>query len=533
MKSPHLFHPIIYVRGFAATQGAIDEAVADPYMGFNIGSTKARTVWTGEIKRFFFESPLVRLMSDYGYSDVFKDGEDILDSDRNDRLPYRSIVIYRYYDEASTDFGGGGTPPIENFARGLGRLILRLRDKVCCARPKNDATSKKDVAPEDFRVYLVAHSMGGLICRAFLQNPELGSAEARGAVDKVFTYATPHNGIDLRVVRNIPGWLSFGDVNNFNRERMAGYLALPDAGDVSVVRGFPPERIFNLIGTDARDYTELRGLSSLAVGVGSDGLVRVANAATHGPGPDGRDVSSPRAFVHRSHSGHYGIVNSEEGYQNLSRFLFGTLRVDGILDIDDISLPDDVARALKAGKTVNASYQFEVAVGIRGCQWQITRREAREHSAIFRTYGDLFPGEPNTRRPPDRSRSPHLFSVFLDQERSVNASGSVSFAFDLNILVPDYEIDGALFMKRHYEGGYILRRQIVVEAFPDDKAPMKWQVKYGYQEDNPGKPDSTAKLYSLGDVDGDGDGVAFDIDIAQSARPGFTGRLRVEVRPWR
>jgi hypothetical protein len=40
------YHPIIYVRGFAATQSEIEEAVADPYMGFNVGSTKARHVWT-------------------------------------------------------------------------------------------------------------------------------------------------------------------------------------------------------------------------------------------------------------------------------------------------------------------------------------------------------------------------------------------------------------------------------------------------------------------------------------------------------
>ena len=28
-------------------------------------------------------------------------------------------------------------------------------------------------------VHLVAHSMGGLVCRAFLQNPDLGDAAAR------------------------------------------------------------------------------------------------------------------------------------------------------------------------------------------------------------------------------------------------------------------------------------------------------------------------------------------------------------------
>ena len=518
----HPFHPIIYVRGFAATQGEIEETVADPYMGFNIGSTKSRMVWTGELKRFFFESPLVRLMNDHDYHDVFEDGEDLIASSRNNRpIPYRCIVIHRYYDEASKDFGSGETPPIEHFARGLDRLILRLRDKVC-ANPKNGVT------PADFRVYLVAHSMGGLVCRAFLQNPAIGSTEARRAVDKVFTYATPHNGIDMRIVRNIPGWLSFGDVNNFNRERMADYLALPASDDVSTVRNFPPERIFNLVGTNARDYVVAGGLSSWAAGEASDGLVRIENATTHGAGPDGEDITSPRAFVHRSHSGHYGIVNSEEGYQNLTRFLFGALRVDGLLDIDDISLPVEVAKELHAGRTIRAAYQFEIAVSIRGCQWQMTRREARENSAIFRTYDELFPGQPGTPRPADRRRSPYLFSVFLDPGKSVKASGSVSFAFDLKVLVPDYEVDAVLFMKRHYEGGYILRQLILLEAFPDTAAPCGWKIKYGYQEDNPGRPGRDAQTHTQPD----GNGLAFDIPVAQKARPGVSGTLRIKVTPW-
>lgn len=518
----HPFHPIIYVRGFAATQGEIEETVADPYMGFNIGSTKSRMAWSGDVRRFFFESPLVRLMNDHGYFDVFEDGEDLVANVRTDRpIPYRCIVIHRYYDDASKDFGSGDTPPIEHFARGLDRLILRLRDKLC-------ANPKSGVTPDDFRVYLVAHSMGGLVCRAFLQNPAIGSAEARRAVDKVFTYATPHNGIDMRIVRNIPGWMTFGDVNNFNRERMAGYLALSTADDVSVVRNFPPERIFNLVGTNARDYTVAGGLSSWAAGEASDGLVRIENATTHGPGPDGRDVTSPRAFVHRSHSGHYGIVNSEEGYQNLTRFLFGALRVDGILDIDDISLPNELAKEKLAGKAIRGSYQFEVAVSVRGCQWQMTRREARENSAIFRTYDELFPGKLGTPRPANRGRSPHLFSAFLDPSKSVKASGSVSFAFDLKVLVPDYEVDGVLFMKRHYEGGYILRQWVLVEAFPDASDATGWRIKYGYQEDNPGRPGKEAPTYTLSD----GAGLAFDIPVTQKTRPGITGRLHIEARPW-
>lgn len=520
MNAHHPHHPIIYVRGFAATQGEIEDTVADPYMGFNIGSAKARQAWTGEIKRYYFESPLVRLMGDHDYKDVFVEGEDLVATERPDcEIPYRSIIIYRYYDEASKDFGTGDTPPIEHFAKGLSRLILRLRDKMC-------AYAKNQVRPEDFRVYLVAHSMGGLVCRAFLQNKDLGSAEARKTVDKLFTYATPHNGIDMRIVRNVPGWISFGDVNNFNRERMAGYLGLKKSEDVSVVHGFPPERIFNLVGTNPRDYAVAGGLSSWAVGESSDGLVRVENATTHGPGADGKDINSPRAFVHRSHSGHYGIVNSEEGYQNLTRFLFGKLRVDGILDVDDISLPPELDRFDPS--KVKASYHFEVAASVRGSQWQISRREVRESSAIFRTYDQLFPGKPGTVRPPDRSKSPHLFSVFLDPEKSVKSSGSVSFAFDLKVLVPDYEVDGVLFLDRHFEGGFILRDLIIVEAFPDKKEPSGWRIKYGHQENNPGKAGRAAVTTPLAGEPG----ISFGIPLEQKTRPGFKGTLRIEARPW-
>ncbi len=525
--SQHPYHPIIYVRGFAATQGEIEETVADPYMGFNIGSTKSRVAWTGDVKRFYFESPLVRLMSDHKYEDVFVDGDDLVAEDRADHpVPYRCIVIYRYYDEASQDFGDGkGAPPIEHFARGLDTLILRLRDKVC-------ANMDNRMTPKDFRVHLVAHSMGGLVCRAFLQNTKLGSVEARGAVDKLFTYATPHNGIDMRIVRNVPGWLSFGDVNNFNREQMAEYLDVPKGDDVSVVKNFPPERIFNLIGTNPRDYTVAGGISAWAAGDASDGLVRIENATTHGPGPDGNDVSSPRAFVNRSHSGHYGIVNSEEGYQNLTRFLFGALRVDGILDIDDITLPLEVQKAFGEGKTVRASYQFEIAASVRGCQWQMTRREVRENSAIFRSYNDLFPGHDSTQRLPDRSRSPHLFTVFLDPSKSVKVSKSVSFAFDVKVLVPDYEVDGFIFLKRHYEGGFILRKLILVEAFPDARALGGWRIKYGFQDINPGKPGVDATTRALDGGAAAAPGLAFDIPIEQKARPGLRGTLRIEARSW-
>jgi pimeloyl-ACP methyl ester carboxylesterase len=523
--SHHPFHPIIYVRGFAATESEIEDTVADPYMGFNIGSTKSRKAWSGEVRRFYFESPLVRLMGDHQYQDVFVEGDDLLLADRNDsHLPYRCIVIYRYYDAASKDFGSGSTPAIETFARGLDELILKLREKVC-ADPRNKVT------PDDFRVHLVAHSMGGLICRAFLQNPALGSQIARGAVDKLYTYATPHNGIDMRLVRNVPGWLSFGDVNNFNRKRMATYLALPAADDVSRVTGFPPERVFNLVGTNARDYTVMKGLSSWAAGEESDGLVRIENATTHGLDAQGRRITSPRAFVHRSHSGHYGIVNSEEGYQNLTRFLFGSVRADGIFEIDAITLPAELeAHRLDPKHEVKASYQFEVAISLRGAHWQFTRREVRENSAIFRSFNQLFPKVGGV-RVADREQSPHLFSLFLDPDKSVQRNRSVSFAIDLKVLVPDYELDGRLFIKRHYEGGYILREFIVVEAIPDTAAAGGYRIRVGDQDRTPGRALRTVDSEAL-DPNDPSRGLVFTVPIEQNTRPGISGRLRIELRPW-
>jgi hypothetical protein len=527
MPSQHPYHPIIYVRGFAASAGEIEDAVADPYMGFNLGATKARTAWTGKINRFYFESPVIRLMSDYDYQDVIHEGDDLVSSVKSAKpVPYRCIVIHRYYEESSEAFSDGEGRPIEHFARRLSELILKLRDRIC-GNPANNMT------PADFRVYLVAHSMGGLVCRAFMQNPTLGNSAARSAVDKLFTYATPHNGIDMRIVNNVPGWASFGDVNNFNRAKMANYLGLP-AGtkDVSALTHFPPDRVFNLVGTNPRDYPVLKGLSSWAAGDASDGLVRIPNATTFGHDSDGKLISSPRAFVHRSHSGHYGIVNSEEGYQNLSRFLFGQIRFDGILDIDDITLPPKVDQALKAGKTVKASYEFEVVVGVRGCQWEMHRRTRRENSAIFRSYDQLFPRstDGSKTRPPDRSQSPHLFSVFLDQNFSTARSKSVSFAFNLSVVVPDYEVDGLLFLDRHYEGATLYKETLLLEAIPDKKTLGGWRLRYGYQSKTPNETPRKAETAAL--PDGEGPGLTFAIPIEQKSRPGLQGCLRLSARPW-
>jgi hypothetical protein len=47
-------------------------------------------------------------------------GEDLLTLEISDCvIDYRCIIIYRYYDEASKEFGTGETPPIQHFGKGL------------------------------------------------------------------------------------------------------------------------------------------------------------------------------------------------------------------------------------------------------------------------------------------------------------------------------------------------------------------------------------------------------------------------------
>ncbi|QNN23324.1 hypothetical protein HED60_13910 [Planctomycetales bacterium ZRK34] len=518
------YYPIIYVRGYAGSQSEVEDTVADPYMGFNLGSTKLRQLWTGKVDRHYFESPLVRLMKDYDYQDVYESGQE-LPASFNPRS--RSIFIYRYYDQVSEELGPGVRPEIEEYARGLGRLILRLRERY---RVQDSAVDTQ------FRVYLIAHSMGGLVCRCFLQNDQLVDAnesqafsEARKAVDKVLTYATPHNGIELNLVGNVPGFFSRNNADNFNRDRMRMYLGLAGNGDnvSNLDGGIDPDRCFNLVGTNYRDYTVAAGMARTMVGPMSDGLVRIANATTWGPWPvNGQQVNkhSPRAFVHRSHSGHYGIVNSEEGYQNLARFLFGNIRVDGHLEIKQLTLPPDVDKAFKQQKKIRASYHFEAVVRTRGARFDLHRRTVDEGSAVFRTFDELLlPQKLGLTGP----RHPYLFSTFLSaQHRIKQRRGSLGFSIDLGVLVPQYEVDGLLWFDHHYDGGYLYRDKINLEALPPQDTQSTWRIRVGYDSRTPNRATTTI------DPRNTAAGLEFRIPIQQHTKPGIDAELVLCARPW-
>ena len=304
--------PIVYVRGFAGGQGAIDAAADDPFYGLNEGSVHVRVGANGTPRFHQYEGPLIRLIKDQGYEVRIEGSQQqvLLDAEPN-TLRTDSVWIYRFYDAAAGTFG---TPPepydIQAAAQGVVDFIELVREKTAGRPP----------------VYLVAHSMGGLICRTALQ---ANYANPRDSVSKLCTIGTPHGGIDPKLGGPIGGWIlnTFGPQGSriFAPEFMREYLYPADApgpanGDTRRLSGaFTPDRVLSIVGTNARDYDVALGLSSALMGVQSDGLVAIRNAYV---------VGSARAYVHRSHSGRYGLVNSEEVYQNLKRFLFGTLRVE-------------------------------------------------------------------------------------------------------------------------------------------------------------------------------------------------------------
>jgi len=525
MPTPTRFHPIVYVRGFAMTRGEIDETTADPFCGFNLGSTVYRAVPDKKRppRKYVFESPVLRLASDFGYRDVYEDGYDLLDPEwqqnpRN-RLGRRSIVVHRYYDEASTLLGAGKTPPIEHFAKQLGALILKVRDLVC-ANPANET------APEDFRCYLVAHSMGGLVCRAFLQNETLDPDGAARFVDKLFTYATPHNGIDLAGV-NVPGWSPFGDTDNFNRERMADYLGLGKAllkktGRVDWLpeARFPSRRVFTLVGTNRQDYEAAMGLSRTFVGHGSDGLVRIDNATLTGLKANGQPGEPcAKAFAYRSHSGPFGIVNSEEAYQNLVRFLFGDVRVDVHAEFDGVRVPEGLRDADQRGK-LDALYQVELLASPRGKPWYLTRRTAEEDSVACFTHREWNAAK--------KGIGKYLSTVFLANRARVNRDRpSLAYSVAFGVRVPDYEVDRALWFDEHYEGGYLFRDSLVVELVPPQNADGAWHVRYAWQGQGvlPAGTPIEPKLLKSGRAE-------VVIPFESGKFPGVNGRLRFLLSAW-
>ena len=358
--------PIVYVRGYAGGTSGINRQVDDPFYGFNLGSSHVRVGRKGEPYFYQFESPLLRLITDEQYQVLVHGNQKaFLERQPDGSLPPETIWIHRFYDVSASTFGA---KPQEFSLSKAAEDLLELIEKI---RVKTGAP----------RVHLVAHSMGGLICRSLIQKviPERRAGKkATDFVSRLFTYGTPHGGITFDLgfglLDKVRDEFGLGGADWFSPREMYSFLtpgakkgAKPPRGwqpEVMDKDGFPLERIFCLVGTNPEDYGAALGLSSKAVGAKSDGLVQIDNAYVPG---------ANQAFVHRSHSGRYGLVNSEEGYQNLRRFLFGQIKVTG----DLIGLKQEILRGAR-----DLVWQAEIQLSIRELPVVMAERMAAHYSPI-------------------------------------------------------------------------------------------------------------------------------------------------------
>src|SRR6266542_3552387 len=247
------YYPIVYVRGYAMRAAEREETFNDTYYGFSATSVEKRQAPPPKyFEADVFEGQLIRFMKikDYGYADSVNRGLEVFPSN-----PARSLWLR----QAGVDLG------------------------------END---------RDYRVILIAHSMGGLVCRTLIQNlmphkPGPEGKDPKAWIYRFVTMGTPHRGIDLgRIPDTIENFVTSRlnpfDANIFQEERMRDYLKLDatydvhSLGETTAAHAFPVKRCLCIIGSDYRSYGAVKELT----GSVSDGLVKQDHAyLVAGPPP--------------------------------------------------------------------------------------------------------------------------------------------------------------------------------------------------------------------------------------------------------
>jgi pimeloyl-ACP methyl ester carboxylesterase len=472
MSTPY---PIVYIRGYAMSSDAIEDTFNKPYYGFNIGSTQVKLATDKGSTMRIFESPVVRLIKDENYVDSFNRFVDNQNHPIKNSIPTKgkdfwrkTLWTFRFYDEESQLLREKERGEIEDYAEDLAIFL--------------DGVKKACGSPPYFKVNLVAHSMGGLIARCYLQNTKLFNERDSlksikpVEVNKLFTYGTPHGGITFRRglgwVEDVRDLLGINGADTFGEERMRKFLSLKngdkDLRTFRAARGDIDEsRIYCLVGSNYKDYVVW--VSKKAVGPGSDGLVAMENAYVK---------NASRAYLHLAHSGPFGIVNSEEGYQNLTRFLFGDLRYEVILE------PIKITRDLpNLAENDRLEYMLiDTNVVIRGLSTYLQIRNESNHSSIISKMQSS-----NSRRLSRQFPAEHLYTGFL--RSSAKMSGKTK----------DKKID--LFMRGavdiriepHYlHDGWIRDSRFEGEAMLNDRLHLAFRLQ---------KEEASKVMYKWNDMD--------------------------------
>jgi hypothetical protein len=504
------YYPIVYVRGYAMTEGERDGVFHDAYYGFSATSVEKRDALPPkDFEVDIFEGQFIRLMKlkDYSYADSVNHGLQNFSGN-----PTRSIWISRFYDR---DYVSGKIRSIVDHASELCDLIVGPTDS---AQPNTSVIKRLkdlgcDFGPNDeqFKVILIAHSMGGLVCRTLMQNVmKKRDLDPKAWIHRFVTLASPHGGIELSAVPSGLQHLAATTFNPFDSgifdpATMRGYLGLKSDDDPRSLgtSGFPVKRCFCLIGSDHQDYSAVR----FVTGGFSDGLVKQDRAyVVEGDPVNGRFPEAQVAFganVHRSHSGNRGIVNSFESFENIQRFLFGNIKATISLgDFDIVTPKNDDARYF---------YHIEFLASIKGTVVYLQRREQDPCENALRFDADSIPDEIS------------LYTGFLRSEEKTDPDADFS-EFALIIRVVEHRVEHRLLWDREYPGRKIYDETLMIRVGDTNKDQPGDEVSYMWQSDR--LPDRTA---AWPEIDPDSKGV---FSIPLRAAQSVSGVVRIAASPW-
>jgi hypothetical protein len=455
------YYPIVYVRGYAMTENEREETFHDTYYGFAATSVEKRQAAPPEYLRVdMFEGQLIRLMklSKFAYFDATNRGlEDSTDN------PSRSISVCRFYDE---DVLKENVRDIEEHAQDLYRM-------VCETIPARLKSCGVDLGPglKDYKVTLVAHSMGGLVCRTLIQNVlPARNEKPKDWIHRLVTIGTPHKGIELGLIPDFMERLVMRTFNPFKADifeekRMRRYLKLPkncephSLGAETGNFAFPVKRCFCLVGSDHEAY----GAVKHATGAFSDGLVKQDRAyiVTGTPDAKGKYRQEQKSFwanIHRAHSGRRGIVNSYESFENIHRFLFGDIKAEISLENIGVGTP-------KLPKT-NYYYDVEFALAIRGLPVYLHQRQQDPCENAIRYARDDF-----------ETKTILLHTVFMNSALKVAQKEPYSH-FKLQFRVRERAIKDGLFWDREYPEKTIYSEDIEARVGDFDEKLTGAEVQY-------------------------------------------------------
>ncbi|ART79004.1 hypothetical protein [Oceanisphaera avium] len=306
---------------------------------------------------------------------------------------------------------------------------------------------------------------------------------------------------------NVPnlGALDKFHLANFSQNRMRDYLKISDKTvPVNSLDGaLATNKCFCFIGANYKDYDAFFNLARRVNGPSSDGLVMMANAYIQ---------DAPRAVAYRSHSGHFGLVNSETGYQNLRRFLFGTLHINAKLQVHTLTLPKGVQEKYDNNAQVRGSYYFDTVTGVRaGPNYVLHERRYEQESALVRSYDELI-----------KNKQPvYLFTGYLTPLARDAHDSALMFMIDMGVRIPLFEVDRKFWFAEHFEG-FMYQEQITLAIRTNT-------IRYGFSlKDGIGNAPHSAPI----DLENDKRIVRIPLGTAAKARPGFQGELVLTVAPW-